>query len=514
MICYYIGSALQIIGISLGVLSFVPIYFVIHKKILSCDHALEFISKSNDMSNLIIKLKHGFASYFIKQNHLNIDLNGFASYFIKQNHLNIDLNGFASYFIKQNHLNIDLNGFASYFIKQNHLNLYLNGPILNIDDMLEYHNKKISLIGKIPNIISMNIVNMVKHHNFKNKYFLTHDFDNLLKLSITMVNMSENDYWLSKLEILELMCCSITKLSGLPSTLKKLNCSFNHGLHSLGILPDNILWLNCSNTSVQNVDSLPKSLLWLDCSYTAVTDINNLPIGLIALKCNSKIKSLDYLPESLIILDCRQCNSVSIDNLPIGLKYLCVCDHHNQNINNIPPGLEYLCICGFGAKSIGPMPHTIKYVVIGLLLGSTILFDGFKRYDDFKQIYYVSIPEHVTINKIGLRDNYFSLNYYFRKITQYINFTNFFEVPISEFKKICIFKNICCGKYSCSNNRYDNIKWICNHEYPFDIFYFRYSKIYDIAHNILSIYHVMNYVWNRWRIIINDNRINFYTQKN
>lgn len=106
----------------------------------------------------------------------------------------------------------------------------------------------------------------------------------------------------------------ITTLSNLPNTLKELDCSDNH-LKYLTHLPECLELLDCSENKITALEELPCSLKTLNCSNNQLTRLTGLPKQLETLDCSyNKIRTLDNIPPS--IQTCY-CNNNQVSQLPI-----------------------------------------------------------------------------------------------------------------------------------------------------------------------------------------------------
>jgi Leucine-rich repeat (LRR) protein len=68
-------------------------------------------------------------------------------------------------------------------------------------------------------------------------------------------------------------------------------------------ISENVIYLDCRNNIITELDNLPSKLVFLDCSYNNITNLDNLPLGLKILICmDNNINSLDNLVASLCLL--------------------------------------------------------------------------------------------------------------------------------------------------------------------------------------------------------------------
>src|ERR1017187_3579907 len=108
-------------------------------------------------------------------------------------------------------------------------------------------------------------------------------------LNTTVVDLSSEGYALDIYGIqyfknaTSLNCSwnGLTTLGMLPPNLVTLNCSQNMGpLTTITMFPSSLTSINCNdNTSLTALPTLPTSLISLDCSYDNITSLPALPNG-------------------------------------------------------------------------------------------------------------------------------------------------------------------------------------------------------------------------------------------
>lgn len=179
-----------------------------------------------------------------------------------------------------------------------------------------------------------------------------------------------------------------TNLSGLPNTLKYLDCSIG-GIGYLGTLPSSLEYLDCSNNNINTISvlpsnlkyfyindnnflipnfisgfTLPNNLLSYSCSNSNLTSLQTLPTTLKVLGCNSnQLTSLSALPASLTTLDCRYNQLVNLPSLPNTLIYLDCEGNQLSGLPSLPNSLTYLECRGNQLTSLPSLPPNLDYFV-------------------------------------------------------------------------------------------------------------------------------------------------------
>ncbi len=140
---------------------------------------------------------------------------------------------------------------------------------------------------------------------------------------------------------------SILNLDGIQyfKSLKNLYCP--RGLTSLPTLPENLEWLDCSNSLLTILPKLPQSLKVLNCSNNNLNSLPSLGDSLQHLECyNNNIYCLPALPGSInaIVLDSSKIHCIpdttsgrvfNYNGYPSNDIHLPVCNTAN-NVNNCP----------------------------------------------------------------------------------------------------------------------------------------------------------------------------------
>lgn len=150
------------------------------------------------------------------------------------------------------------------------------------------------------------------------------------------------------IELEELKCLSndLTELSDIKlNNLLRLFCANNKivNLDKLSQNTPNLKYLNCAGNPITSLDNLPEKLIYLDCTDCEICNLNNIPLTLEILICSyNPITSLDYLPESLIILHCYNCEITQLDNLPLGLNELSCYSNKINKLFNLGKNLHLI----------------------------------------------------------------------------------------------------------------------------------------------------------------------------
>jgi hypothetical protein len=152
-----------------------------------------------------------------------------------------------------------------------------------------------------------------------------------------------------EIEELDISNINLMYLPELPTSLKKLNCSYNEltiidlsyliHLEELDCsfnylinikLPNNVIRLNCSQNKLSICDSNLNSLHFLDCSNNEINHlILNNYYNLIELKCNDNyINQLDFYGlNKLTIIYCNNNLLHTLGNIPDNITIL-ECDNN------------------------------------------------------------------------------------------------------------------------------------------------------------------------------------------
>ena len=200
-----------------------------------------------------------------------------------------------------------------------------------------------------------------KLNSIPKKIFLLEYFD----FSDNQVNDNVDFLMYPNLKYLMASSNQIKSVSNLPDNLKYLDLS-NNPITELEVLPNGLKYLlivqtkiksinliklenleyldiSINNLNTQCLDGLPSSLIYLNCSQCGILELNNLPTSLIKLICiNNEIKTLDMLPESIEYLDCDHNKIIKLDNLPITLIKLICSNNLITLLNNLPVNLNEL----------------------------------------------------------------------------------------------------------------------------------------------------------------------------
>ena len=118
--------------------------------------------------------------------------------------------------------------------------------------------------------------------------------------------------------------CNCHKILTLPKSVKYLTCGdydVYYGNPYLEILPDllpqNLVYLNCSRGKLAKLPELPDTLEYLLCDTNHLTELPKLPPNLKELICfSNKLKKLPELPKSIVYLNCADND---IDEIPLSL---------------------------------------------------------------------------------------------------------------------------------------------------------------------------------------------------
>lgn len=148
-------------------------------------------------------------------------------------------------------------------------------------------------------------------------------------------NLSHN------LEYLDLSDNPLEELKNLPLGLKYL-LIVQTKLTKINLIElENLQHLDISINNLSScVDSLPENLIYLNCSQCEITKLSNLPFTLENLVCvNNQIESLEMLPENLIKLNCDHNEITDLNNLPNSLEELVCSDNSITKLDNLPPNL-------------------------------------------------------------------------------------------------------------------------------------------------------------------------------
>ena len=177
-----------------------------------------------------------------------------------------------------------------------------------------------------------------------------------------------------------------TNLSGLPSTLKYLDCSFG-GIGNLGALPSSLEFLDVSNNNINTVSVLPNnlkyfmfnynnnlanpnivssfilpnSLLTFGCGGNYMTTLPILPSGLDFFACSdNNLTTLPVLPLSLTKFGCDLNQLTSLPYLPDSLRLLVCNDNQITSIPNMPRKISIMYCDNNQLTSLPSMPDSIK----------------------------------------------------------------------------------------------------------------------------------------------------------
>lgn len=159
------------------------------------------------------------------------------------------------------------------------------------------------------------------------------------------------------------------KILTLPKSVKYLTCGGSdvyYGNPYLEILPDllpqNLVYLDCSRGKLTELPELPDTLEYLLCDTNYLTELPKLPPNLKELICfSNRLKKLPELPKSIVYLNCADNN---IDEIPLSLaecklsKSLHYCEVfinrrlRSHYINHYNPDCNCRTISIFGSKTI------------------------------------------------------------------------------------------------------------------------------------------------------------------
>lgn len=141
-------------------------------------------------------------------------------------------------------------------------------------------------------------------------------------------------------DTLDVSHLKINSLPELPTTIKKLHCSYTQ-LEYLPALPECLEVLDCMSVPLKELPRLPSNLKKMYCYYTNIQILPHLPPNLEALYCcfNESLHTIRNFSDSLKIIWCYHNPKLeTIPELPSKLEELSC---HTTPISSLP-GLTYL----------------------------------------------------------------------------------------------------------------------------------------------------------------------------
>jgi hypothetical protein len=170
-------------------------------------------------------------------------------------------------------------------------------------------------------------------------------YGNLIKLDCSCNKIKDIPYKMKSLEYFdfsnnyvagELDFIDYPKLKYLLASSNSINKILNY--------PEELVYLDLSNNPVKSVDDLPNSLEYLLIVETLITTINFYSLTKLKYLDVSinKLDNIDGLSLGLIYLNCSQCSINFLDNLPTSINKLICINNNLKSLDMLPESIEYL----------------------------------------------------------------------------------------------------------------------------------------------------------------------------
>lgn len=260
------------------------------------------------------------------------------------------------YKLELNHLSLSL---LSQFIFLTHLEI----TNCEIVEKIEDSKSDFYLNFNFPLLISLKINRCKGHRSFAHIIF-NGSFPSLTDLEFNNDKISEFKQFPSTLKrlncsyneqddkalinvpesltFLKCVCNYLSYISNFPSGLVELDCSNNY-LDFLPLLPHTLTFLNCSKNLLRNLNELPRNLLFLDMDYNRLEELPELPPRLVKLFCQeNRLHALPSLPDSLQVIWCNNNYLQTLNQLPANLQVLQCSFNKIDRLPPLPPCLTYL----------------------------------------------------------------------------------------------------------------------------------------------------------------------------
>lgn len=140
---------------------------------------------------------------------------------------------------------------------------------------------------------------------------------------------------------------------------EEIDCSYTklRNFKNIDIHGSRLVMLNCSNNLLTKIIGLPDTLRILDCSGNMIRTIE-IPPNLIELNCSdNEIKKFANFPDTLVVIACSG-NMISELILPSSVKHIDCSINDISKLVNLPPTLETL-YCSFNKIREIQVPNTV-----------------------------------------------------------------------------------------------------------------------------------------------------------